>query len=92
MQPLWGWMWFGSEMTSRKRKVGARREEVLRSGSISIVVGSLGGSSSSPESSDEAESRRGGGSLSPRAVAHVGGGGSFPAPRGFRSVITGVDP
>jgi hypothetical protein len=38
MQPPWGWMWiFGSEMISRKRKVGARREEVLLSGSISTV-------------------------------------------------------
>ena len=78
MHPLWGWMWiFGSEMTSGKRKVGARREEVLLSSSISIVVGPLGGSCSSPESSDEAESRRGGGSLSPRAIARVGGGGVF---------------
>ena len=60
MQPLWGWMWiFVLEMTSRKRKVGARREEVLLSSSISIVVDSLRGSSSSLESSDEAESRRG---------------------------------
>ncbi len=72
MQPLWGWMWiFGSEMTLRKRKVGARREKVLLTCSISVVVSSLGGSSSSPESSDEAESRRGGGSLSPRAIART---------------------
>jgi len=78
-------------MTSSKHKVGARREEVLLLGSISTVVGSLGGSPSSPESSDEAESRRGGESLSPRAIAHVGGGGSFPAPRVFRSVIMGED-
>jgi len=66
-------------MTSRRRKVGARREKVLLTCNISVVVSSLGGSSSSPESPDEAESRRAGGSFSPRAVTHVGDGGSCPA-------------
>jgi len=55
------------------------------------MVGSLGGLSSSPESLDEAESRGGSGSLSLRAITHVGGRGCFSAPRGFHSAITGQD-
>lgn len=45
------------------------------------------GSSSSPDSSsvEGVVGRRGGGSLSPRAIVRVGGGGSLLAPNSFRS-------
>jgi hypothetical protein len=68
-------------------KTGGRREERLLSGRKSTSW--LFGSSSSPESSsDEGDAgRRAGGSLSPRAMVRVGGGGNLWKPTVFLSVF-----
>lgn len=74
-----------SENPSRKASCGGLLDEMLLSGIRSTARARI--SSSSPDSSSEegvASCR--GGSLSPKAIVRVGGGGSLLVPNGFRSL------
>lgn len=90
--PLCGWyVIFGGRPPSRKVSVGTRREDEEVSGRVSIplIAGSSSGLSSSSEDAS-ATGLRAAGSLSPRAIVRVGGGGSLADPRGLRSIGDGA--
>ena len=94
--PVCAWyVIFGGMAASRKVSVGTRREEEEVSGMVSIplIAGSSSGLSSSSEDAS-ATGLRAAGSLSPRAIVRVGGGGSLADPRALRSIGdgTGVSP